>query len=185
MDPCTTWLQVHSVSWQETNHISLAYINTLAPGRYCCNFKSVIFKHKSWIHQELISWNWSQVHAAENLWWWGQHWFRLWLGALRQQAITWSNVDLDIHCHMLSLGHNELTHWGRKMQAFCRRLIYIGGLMPFSTEKGKKKEKKRKKNWERPYTNTTTLHQYEINFKKTLNHCTQHVKPKFVTKPLL
>ena len=38
-----------------------------------------------------------------------QHWFRLWLGAVRQQAITWANVDSD-HCrHMAPLGHNELT----------------------------------------------------------------------------
>ena len=35
-----------------------------------------------------------------------QHWSRWWLGAVGQQAVTWTN------CHMLSLGHNELTHWG-------------------------------------------------------------------------
>ena len=27
-----------------------------------------------------------------------QHWFRLWLGAVRQQAITWANIDPDL-CH--------------------------------------------------------------------------------------
>ena len=37
-----------------------------------------------------------------------QHWFGYWLGAVRQQAITWANVDLDPCCHMVSLGHNEL-----------------------------------------------------------------------------
>ena len=37
-----------------------------------------------------------------------QHWFRQWLGAIRQQAITWANVDLDPCRHMTSLGHNEL-----------------------------------------------------------------------------
>ena len=36
-----------------------------------------------------------------------QHWFRLWLGAVRQQAITWANDDPDLWCHVLSLGHNE------------------------------------------------------------------------------
>ena len=37
-----------------------------------------------------------------------QHWFRWWLGAVRQQAITWANVDTDPCRHMASLGHNEL-----------------------------------------------------------------------------
>ena len=39
-----------------------------------------------------------------------QHWFRWWLGAVRQQAITWTNVDPDLCRHMVSLGQNELTH---------------------------------------------------------------------------
>ena len=37
-----------------------------------------------------------------------QHWFRWWLGVVRQQAITWANVDPDLCHHMVSLGHNEL-----------------------------------------------------------------------------
>ena len=40
-----------------------------------------------------------------------QHWFRYWIGAVRQQAITWANVDPDLYCHMASLGHNELISW--------------------------------------------------------------------------
>ena len=40
-----------------------------------------------------------------------QHWFRWWLGTVRQQAITWANVDPDLCCHMASPGHSELTHW--------------------------------------------------------------------------
>ena len=70
-----------------------------------------------------------------------QHWFRYWLGAIRQQAITWTNVDLSskvlssihlreiltvvlmnlIHhmCSEITLlkllpnppGANKLTHW--------------------------------------------------------------------------
>ena len=39
-----------------------------------------------------------------------QHWFRLWLGAVRQQAITWANVDQCLCRHMASLGANELTY---------------------------------------------------------------------------
>ena len=39
----------------------------------------------------------------------GQHSFRWWLGAIRQQAITWANVDPKLWRHMASVGHNELT----------------------------------------------------------------------------
>ena len=38
-----------------------------------------------------------------------QHWFRYWLGAVRQQAIIRANVNPDLFCHLTSLGHNELT----------------------------------------------------------------------------
>ena len=43
-----------------------------------------------------------------------RHWFGEWLGAVRQQAITWASVDLDLCCHMTSLGHNEINHWSVK-----------------------------------------------------------------------
>ena len=33
-----------------------------------------------------------------------QYWFRQWVGVVRQQAITWANVDLDLCRHMPSLG---------------------------------------------------------------------------------
>ena len=39
-----------------------------------------------------------------------QQWFRLWLGAIRQQAITWANVDLDLCHHMASSGHSKLKY---------------------------------------------------------------------------
>ena len=32
-----------------------------------------------------------------------QYWFRQWLSAVRQQAITWANVYSDLYCHMESL----------------------------------------------------------------------------------
>ena len=37
-----------------------------------------------------------------------QHWFREWLCAIRQQAISWTNVDQYLCHHMASLGHPEL-----------------------------------------------------------------------------
>ena len=32
-----------------------------------------------------------------------QYWFKEWLGAVRQQAITWANVDLDLSHHMATV----------------------------------------------------------------------------------
>ena len=37
-----------------------------------------------------------------------QHWFRQWLGAVRQQAVTPANADPDLYRHMGSLGQNGL-----------------------------------------------------------------------------
>ena len=34
-----------------------------------------------------------------------RHWFRWWLGAVRQKVITWADVDSDLCYHMASLGH--------------------------------------------------------------------------------
>ena len=39
-----------------------------------------------------------------------QHWLRLWLDAVRQQAIIWANVDQDPCHHMPSLGHKALSY---------------------------------------------------------------------------
>ena len=39
-----------------------------------------------------------------------QRWFSL--SPVQHQAITWSNVDADLKCHMLSLGYNELKKKG-------------------------------------------------------------------------
>ena len=33
----------------------------------------------------------------------------IWLGAIRQQPITWASVDASLCCHIKSLGHNELN----------------------------------------------------------------------------
>ena len=39
-----------------------------------------------------------------------QHWLRWWLGATRQQVITWANADSDPWFHMPPLGHNVLSN---------------------------------------------------------------------------
>ena len=35
-----------------------------------------------------------------------QHWFKEWLGAVRQQAIAWTNVDHVLLYHKATLSHN-------------------------------------------------------------------------------
>ena len=43
-----------------------------------------------------------------------QHWFRWWLGVVRQQDITWFNVDADFCRHMASLGPSyDIRIWLR------------------------------------------------------------------------
>ena len=69
------------------------------------------------------------------------HSFRQRLNGVRQQAIAWANVDLDIFRSMASLGHNmlndlilqTLTHWGRMTHICVSELTIIGsdnGLSP-------------------------------------------------------
>ena len=38
-----------------------------------------------------------------------QDWFRQWLGAVSQQAITWANVDPALCRQIASLGHNDMS----------------------------------------------------------------------------
>ena len=45
------------------------------------------------------------------------HWYRKLLGDVRQQGITWANVDQDLCHHRAPQGHNGLTHWGRDKMA--------------------------------------------------------------------
>ena len=62
-----------------------------------------------------------------------QHCFKWWLGVVRHQVITWANVDTDLYRHVASLGHNELTHWGRVTHICVSKLTIIGsdnGLLP-------------------------------------------------------
>ena len=62
-----------------------------------------------------------------------EHWFRQWLDALQQRAITWANDDWDLCHYMASLGHNLFTHWGRVTHKCVGNLTIIGpdnGLLP-------------------------------------------------------
>ena len=60
-------------------------------------------------YREHILWNCPQVNGRRSHWMITQHWFWLWLGAIRHQAITFTNVDSAQLSHMASLGLTELT----------------------------------------------------------------------------
>ena len=90
--------------------IIIISFNSFVPKRCGSNFKSMIFKLiiqtvLAWaLAVKLLSGKYHRTLLMRN-----QHWFRLWLGAIRQQAITWSNVDPVLCGHKMSPGHNELT----------------------------------------------------------------------------
>ena len=47
-----------------------------------------------------------------------QHWFRLWLGTVRNRAITWANVDPELCRRMASLGYMSFKKKGRQPISF-------------------------------------------------------------------
>ena len=68
------------------------------------------------MHCNVYFWCEFPVHLALGYWHStllviSQHKFKLWLGAIRQQAITWANVDADLCYHMSSQGPNGWTSW--------------------------------------------------------------------------
>ena len=84
-------------------------INSLAPGRFDYSLKLVNFKLISMINILSIFCEIAIRSVPQYLTDHSPHLFRKWLGAVRQQAITWTNVDLDPCRHMTSLGHKELN----------------------------------------------------------------------------
>ena len=52
-------------------------------------------------------------------------WPRWWLGAVRWQAITWTNVDHDACRHMGSLGHQDLIRWCLDRKKIKLILVYL------------------------------------------------------------
>ena len=107
--------------------------NSLAPGRCSKNIELGIFKLISTIHTLSISCEIALRWMPQDLLMISQHRYRLWLGGVRQQAITWASDDPDLYCHMVSLGHNDLIHWGRVTHICISKITIIGsdnGLSP-------------------------------------------------------
>ena len=80
----------------------LAYINLLAPGRCGCNLELVFFKLISRKDVFSISCEIALGECLETSLMISQHWFRNWLGAIKQQAITWANSDPNLCCHIIT-----------------------------------------------------------------------------------
>ena len=91
-----------------TGCLSKFVVTSLGFGRCGNNFNSVISEHMLQIKFMTTVVLWGECHRTSLII--SQHWFRYWLGAVRQQANTWFNVDTDLCHHMASLGHNELKH---------------------------------------------------------------------------
>ena len=63
-----------------------------------------------------------------------QHWVRKWLGAVRQQAITWNNVDPDLRRHMeIILYVLAIPLWHHQMEIFSALLALCVGNSPMNS----------------------------------------------------
>ena len=98
---------------------NFALFNSLHPGRCfnslphgicCCNLKLGTFKLISMRDILSDSCKIALRWMLQDLDWCCQHWYRWWLGAFRQKAITWTNVDQVLWHHTASPGYNELNH---------------------------------------------------------------------------
>ena len=89
------------------------WVNSLVSWRCGSNFECNFLMHATDSVEQFL-WNCSQWNCSQSsechdiILWINQHWFRLWLGAIRQHAITWANVDPACH-HVVSLSHNDST----------------------------------------------------------------------------
>ena len=98
--------------WNREMHTIQSFFNRLSPG---CDFKCEKFQSKlGEIYLSIqvdITLEWmlgTSLMVSHYI----SYLFGQWLGAVRQQGITWSSVDQDLWYDMVSLGHNELIHWG-------------------------------------------------------------------------
>ena len=77
------------------------HFNSFISGGCDIGYKDVTFKLILQIDIKSIYWEIALMWMPQNLLLISHHWFRFWLGAVKQQAITWANVDPDLFlwCH--------------------------------------------------------------------------------------
>ena len=100
-----TWEHV-SVHWQQGNY-------------QLCICRSSNILH---IFSTIIGWCWSACKSTRH------HWFRLWLGVIKQQAISWTNVYQYRHSAPLE-GTNERI--ARKKSVFVSHLMVYNSYLHF------------------------------------------------------
>ena len=90
-DDQSTLVQVMAWCRQATSHyLSQCWPNSMSPYGV---------SRPQWVKTSICSWTWFTPVLTS------QRWIRLWLGAIRQQAITYSYVDSDKQCHFASHSH--------------------------------------------------------------------------------
>ena len=96
-------IHVGLTEWTENNFMHPSKLKLMKPFfksvAFLCLSFSVVQKYEFQPHHSC-----HRIPLMRN-----QHQFRWWLGATRQQAITWANVDPDLYRHMASQGHYELN----------------------------------------------------------------------------
>ena len=91
--------------------LEMQSFNSLAPRKFEWQIRQVIFililLIDGWGISCEIALRWMSHWTLGMV---SQHWFRQWLGAIRQQSITLANVDPGQCHHMALLGQNELKN---------------------------------------------------------------------------
>ena len=116
-----------TVDWSAfINNADIKSINSLAPGRPSTNFKWIFLCSCNSMISLLHSGKLFSCECHRTPMMICRHWFRYWLGAVRQQAITWIIADPDLHSHMAPLGSNELNlksravaQWRHRITIYC------------------------------------------------------------------
>ena len=146
-DPCCflSLLQLVGIShrqfWSRCHHLGAGYkmiiqLHTqkiqfvlLAPDRCFTRLKIIIFKLIIEISSLgnccEIPLSWMPLNLVGVV---CQHCFMWLLGAVRPQAMTWTNVDQNCRCRMTSLGHNMLWY---AAYHFLICLLHCGLVMPY------------------------------------------------------
>ena len=91
-----------SVSWSVFTYLAhwpLGDLDTILKLQFSISFHRLV----SSLRLRIMPWDECQGTSPMI----SQDWFRQWICAVMQQAITWANVDPDLSRHMASLGHNE------------------------------------------------------------------------------
>ena len=98
-------------------------INSLLPGWCGCHLRLVLLRVIPRIDTLSIP---LKLHSKTSLMI-SQHWTRWWLSAIRQQAITWTNVDQVVWWH-IALFINNIPWWNDELMLYLNLMHHRGVL---------------------------------------------------------